>query len=131
MLANFMPSGVEYFRIMPEIILTLAGVLIMFLEAAMKPGRKPLMQWLAIGSLLLAIFHSLHSPEGMAFQGMLAVDGMANFFKTLVMVAGLLVIFGSSDYLNRENADARSVALQRSRWLSSTWSLPFQSAENE
>ncbi len=106
MLASFIPTSVEYLRIMPEIILTLAAVLIMFLEAAMKPGRKPVMQWIAIGSLLLAIGHSLHSPEGMAFQGMLAVDGMANFFKTLVMVAGLLVILGSADYLQRENAEA-------------------------
>ena len=31
--ANFFPTGVEYFRILPEIILTLAGMLIMFLEA--------------------------------------------------------------------------------------------------
>jgi NADH-quinone oxidoreductase subunit N len=106
MLANFMPTSAEYLRIMPEIILTLAAVLIMFLEAAMKPGRKPVMLWISVGSLLLAIFHALHAPEGMAFQGMLAVDGMATFFRVLVMVAGLVVLFGSADYLQRENADA-------------------------
>jgi NADH-quinone oxidoreductase subunit N len=106
MLANFMPTSAEYMRIMPEIILTLAAVLIMFLEAAMKPGRKPLMAWIALGSLLLGIGYSLNTPEGMAFQGMLAVDGMANFFKTLVMAAGVLVILGSGDYLTREKAEA-------------------------
>jgi len=106
MLASFMPTGADYLRIMPEIILTLAAVLIMFLEAAMKPGRKPVMQWIAVIALGFAIFHAVYVPEGMAFQGMLAVDGMASFFKTLVMVAGLLVIFGSGDYLQRENAEA-------------------------
>ena len=106
MLSNFMPSGAEYLRIMPEIILTLAGVLIMFLEAAMKPGRKPVLSWIAIVSLVLGIFYSLNAPQGTAFQGMLAVDGMAAFFRALVMVAGLLVIFGAGDYLRRENADS-------------------------
>ncbi len=106
MLANFIPTTAEYLGIMPEIILTLAAVLIIFLEAAMKPGRKPMMQWIAVISLGFAIFHALHAPEGIAFQGMLAIDGMANFFRVLVMVAGLLVVFGSSDYLTRENADA-------------------------
>ena len=33
---NFMPTSAEYFRVLPEIILTLAGVLIMFLEAVLK-----------------------------------------------------------------------------------------------
>jgi len=106
MLDNFMPGSADYLRIMPEIILTLAGVLIMFLEAAMKPGRKPMMPWIATVSLVLGTYFALTAPAGLAFQGMLAVDGMAAFFKALVMVAGLLVVFGSMDYLTREDADA-------------------------
>ncbi len=31
--ANLFPTGVEYFRILPEMILTIAGVLVMFMEA--------------------------------------------------------------------------------------------------
>ncbi|MEO5925908.1 MAG: NADH-quinone oxidoreductase subunit N [Bryobacteraceae bacterium] len=101
-----MPTSADYLRFMPEIILTIAGTLIMLLEAMMKPGRKPIVQWLAAGALILGIFHALNTSEGMAFNGMLAVDGMAVFFRVLVMVAGLLVLFGSGDYLKRENADA-------------------------
>ena len=37
---NFMPSSDEYFRILPELILTCVGVLIMFLEALRKEGQK-------------------------------------------------------------------------------------------
>jgi NADH-quinone oxidoreductase subunit N len=106
MFANFIPTSAEYLGIMPEIILTLAATLIMFLEAAMKPGRKPVVPWIAAVALLFSIFHALHAPQGMAFQGMLAIDNMANFFRILVMVAGLMVLLGSGDYLKRENADA-------------------------
>src|SRR3954463_13239709 len=105
MLASFMPSSADYMRFMPEIILTIAATLIMFLEAAMKAGRKPILSWIAAGSLILGIFHALNTSEGPAFNGMLAVDGMAVFFRVLVMVAGLLVLFGSGDYLRREHAD--------------------------
>ena len=37
---NFLPTSAEYFRILPEIILTLAGVLIMFLEAVLTDDDK-------------------------------------------------------------------------------------------
>ena len=30
---NVFPTGVEYFRILPEMILTIAGVMVMFMEA--------------------------------------------------------------------------------------------------
>ena len=34
-----MPTNAEYLRFLPEIILTLAGVLIMFLEAVLPSGQ--------------------------------------------------------------------------------------------
>ena len=37
---SFMPVGVDYLRIAPEIILTITGVLIMFLEAILKDAQK-------------------------------------------------------------------------------------------
>ena len=38
-LSAMMPTGAEYFRILPEMILTIAGTLIMFLEAILE--RRP------------------------------------------------------------------------------------------
>ena len=37
---------------------------------------------------------------------MLVIDGMATFFRTLVIVVGLLVVFSSTDYLRRENQES-------------------------
>ena len=48
-LANFIPTGDDYLRYLPEIILSIAGTLVMFLEAAMGERRKPVLAWLAAG----------------------------------------------------------------------------------
>ncbi len=103
-LTSFLPTGAEYARVLPEIILTLTGVLLMFLEAIMKGDRRILGVIAALG-LIAAIPASLYASQGPAFQGMLSVDGLATFFRTLVIVAGLVVLFGSSEYLRRENSE--------------------------
>lgn len=98
---NFIPTGADYARIAPELILIIAGTLIMFLEAVMKGDRKVL-GYLSAAALVAGIFAALGATPGPAFQNMMLVDGTASFFKVLVMAAGLLVLLGSSDYLRRE-----------------------------
>jgi NADH-quinone oxidoreductase subunit N len=105
MLSNFIPSAAEYARILPEIILTLVATLIMFLEAAGGEGRKPMLSILAILGLVGGIFTAISAPAGMAFQNMLVIDGMASFFRILVMAAGIIVLLGSREYLEREGHD--------------------------
>jgi len=105
-IANFLPTNVDYARFLPELILTLAGVLIMFLEALRHEGRRTNAGLVAILALVLALPAALMSSSGPAFQGMLVIDGMATFFRTLVIVVGLLVVFSSTDYLRRENQES-------------------------
>jgi NADH-quinone oxidoreductase subunit N len=104
-IANFLPTGADYARFLPELILTLAGILIMFLEALRPEGRKTSAGTFAIVALVLALPAALMATPGPAFQGMLVIDGMATFFRTLVIVVGLLVVFSSTDYLRREQQD--------------------------
>jgi NADH-quinone oxidoreductase subunit N len=103
-LDSFLPTAAEYGRVLPEIILTLAGVLIMFLEAVMKGDRRVLGVAAAV-ALAAAIPATLAASPGPAFQGMLLIDGLATFFRVLVIVAGLVVLFGSSEYLRREGGE--------------------------
>ncbi|HEV8413747.1 MAG TPA: NADH-quinone oxidoreductase subunit N [Bryobacteraceae bacterium] len=105
-IANFLPTNVDYARFLPELILTVAGVLIMFLEALRSEGRRTNAGLVAILALVLALPAALMSSSGPAFQGMLVIDGMATFFRTLVIVVGLLVVFSSTDYLRRENQES-------------------------
>jgi NADH-quinone oxidoreductase subunit N len=101
-----MPTGVEYLRILPEIILTLAGVLIMFLEAIVSDRQKSIFMPLSLAALIAALVGAIaaNNDPGPAFHDMLVVDGFATFFRVLVIAIGLLAVLGSSDYLRRENS---------------------------
>ncbi len=105
-IANFLPTNADYARFLPEIILTVAGILIMFLEALRPEGRRTNAGMLAILALVLALPAALLAQDGPAFQGMLVIDGMGTFFRTLVVVVGLLVVFSSTDYLRREGQES-------------------------
>ena len=106
MLANLLPAGIEYYRLLPEILLTLAGTLIMFLEAVFTEEQKKIFPTLATGSLVVALWAAFAADgsRGSAFQGMIEVDGFATFFRMLVIVVGLVAVWTSSDYLRRENS---------------------------
>ncbi len=107
--ANFLPTAAEYLRILPEIILTVAGVIVMLLEAirdeneesGLIPGVTLVAMLAALGAALVA-----HMNAGMAFQGMIVVDGFATFFRVLVIVVGLLAFFTSGSYLHTEHAQS-------------------------
>jgi NADH-quinone oxidoreductase subunit N len=104
---NFLPSAVEYLRILPEMILTVAGVIVMLLEgmrgedeeSRLIPGVTLLALLAALGTAVLA-----YTSPGNAFQGMIVVDGFATFFRVLVIVVGLLAFLTSGSYLSQENA---------------------------
>ena len=104
---NFMPTSSEYLRVLPEIILTLVGVLIMFLEAACSTDdRKGIFAPLSIAGLAAALVAPImaYGDPGPAFQNMLLVDGFATFFRVLVIAVGMLAVFSSTDYLRREDS---------------------------
>ena len=105
-IANFLPTSAEYTRILPEIILTLMGVLIMFLEAVLNDKQKGIFAPLTILGLLGAAAGAIaaYGNPGPAFQNMLTVDGFATFFRILSIGVGILVVFSSVDYLRRENS---------------------------
>ncbi len=103
---SFMPTSAEYIRILPEIILTLAGVLIMFLEAILKDRQKGVLTPVAILGLAGALVGALvaNGNPGPAFHDMILVDGFATFFRVLLISVGLLAVLASTEYLHRENA---------------------------
>jgi NADH-quinone oxidoreductase subunit N len=100
-----MPAAVELFRFLPEIILTIAGTLIMVVEAA--TGNKRLNGMICFGGLLAALWSAVmaYSNPGPAFNNMLLIDGFGTFFRVLVIVVGLLAYLSSVNYLERERAE--------------------------
>ncbi|MBV8830950.1 MAG: NADH-quinone oxidoreductase subunit N [Acidobacteriaceae bacterium] len=104
MLGNFQPHAVEYLRFLPEIILTLFGIVIMMAEATAKDEKRT---WLGVVSLVamaLAFLANLwaYAEPGYAFQNMIIADGYGTFFRGLVLIVGFLCVLASLSYMDRE-----------------------------
>lgn len=104
--ASLFPTSAEYFRILPEIILTLAGVLIMLLEAVLPERLKNVFAPITVASLAAALVAAIwaNGDQGSAFHDMLIIDGFATFFRILVIAVGILAVFASTEYLRREHS---------------------------
>jgi NADH-quinone oxidoreductase subunit N len=102
---NFLPTSIDYLRIAPEIILTILGTLIMFLEAVLPDDKKSIFPGLTIAGLAAALWGAFaaNGSQGLSYQGMVIVDGFATFFRVLVIVIGMVAVFSSTEYLRREN----------------------------
>jgi NADH-quinone oxidoreductase subunit N len=104
---DWMPTSAEYFRFLPEIILTVMGTLLMVLDAINERRGSPFYGNLSIVALIaagVAAFTAYGDP-GPAFSNMLLVDGFATFFRLLVIGVGILAVLASYRYLDRETAE--------------------------
>ena len=97
----------DYIRVLPELILTVAGTLIMVFEPFTSRRRKDWLGYFAIAALLAALWGTAaaYAREGNAFSDLIVVDGFATYFRGLVIVVGILAILVSFQYLRREKAD--------------------------
>jgi NADH-quinone oxidoreductase subunit N len=106
--ANMFPDLADIIRYLPEIILSVAGSIIMMLSASIKDRHSPIFGSVALLSLGAAIAASFPALQigGLAFHGMVIADGFATFFRVLVMVVGILTVLSSFAYLRRERVDS-------------------------
>jgi NADH-quinone oxidoreductase subunit N len=97
-----MPLPTQVIALLPEYILTLAGVLIMLIESVLKPGasRKPL-GWLAILATIstgFVSYYQIRLGPLTAFSGMVQVDPFSIFFHLLIAAVVVATLLGSLDY---------------------------------
>ena len=102
---TFNPQDV--LRLLPEIILTIAGTLLMLLDPILRKRSSRIFGHLTLLALVTALGGALcaNANAGTAFGGMLSVDGFATFFRVLVISVGILVVFPSYHYLARQDAE--------------------------
>ena len=107
-----MPSSAppldDYIRFLPEIIMTVAGTLIMVLQVLMRENKpKSSLGHLSLFAMLAALAATIYADgyRGHAFSNMLTVDGYATFFRALVIGVGILGVLCAYQYLNRERAN--------------------------
>ena len=89
--------------ILPEIILTFAGILIILLGAFLKNSDRAASTAAHLGLLGAAIGITYQWRRmGPAFGGFLAVDSFGIFFHLLFLVIAVLVALASAEYLAKE-----------------------------
>ena len=97
-----MIARADYIRILPEIMLTLFGLIVMFVDPLLPENRnvKPLGIISLIGALgaVAASIFQMRYP-GPAFWNFIVVDNFSVFFHLLVTIAAALVIMASFEYL--------------------------------
>ncbi len=89
-------------RILPEILLTVTGVLVMLIEPLLGPKatRKPLGLLAILGTLgaLAASVYQLYLPAGTAFFGTVRSDAFSVFFHLVIGGIVLVTLLISLDY---------------------------------
>lgn len=97
-----LPQGVEYVRILPEIVLSLFGMLIMVLDPLVDERRSQrLLGFIALIGSVAAIASALYQSQypGLGFWGMVKVDAFSTFFHVLTTAIAAVVILSSYEYM--------------------------------
>ncbi len=97
-----LPLGVEYVRILPEIVLSLFGMAIMLLDPLVdeRASQKSLGLLALIGAVaaMAATLYQSQYP-GLGFWGMVKVDSFSTFFHVVVTAITAVVILTSYEYM--------------------------------
>ncbi|HTU43303.1 MAG TPA: NADH-quinone oxidoreductase subunit N [Candidatus Aquilonibacter sp.] len=97
-----LPQSADYIRILPEIVLSIFGMIVMMLDPLMneEKSQKVLASIALVGVLagLGATWFMAQSP-GQAFWNMVLVDGFSVFFHVLVIAIATAVILSSYEYM--------------------------------
>src|SRR6202162_1439889 len=104
--ANFAPAAVDYLRFLPEILLIVAGTLIMVMEALLGGNKRNAFSSVTLIGFIAALVAAVaaNNYPGLSFSNMLIVDGFATFFRVLVIGVCIFTVLSSSQYLRREQA---------------------------
>ena len=105
-----MPTAADYIRILPEIVLTVWGMLVMFIESLLPPhrSRKGLGLFAAVGAIAAiaaTIYQAQPQFAGFGFNQMLRIDHFSIFFHLIVLLVALATILMSLDYLPYQKID--------------------------
>jgi NADH-quinone oxidoreductase subunit N len=101
-LLQTIPQSVDYIRILPELVLSAFGIVVMLLDPIVdeKTSQK-LLGLIALAGALFGIAATWYMSEspGLAFSNMIRVDSFSVFFHFLVIAIAAVVILTSYEYM--------------------------------
>jgi NADH-quinone oxidoreductase subunit N len=99
---QIIPQGQDYIRILPEIVLSVFGIVIMVLDPLVdeEKSQKTLGAIGFIGAVaaLISTWYMAQSP-GLAFWNTVRIDSFSVFFTFLVIAIAAVVILSSFEYM--------------------------------
>jgi len=101
-LAQVVPQAADYVRILPEIVLTVFGMIVMVLDPLMDERRSQrTLGTIALVGSLAALAATLFQSQypGLGFWNMVRVDSFSVFFHFLVAAVTAVVILTSYEYM--------------------------------
>src|SRR6202022_4406543 len=108
-MSQALPQGVEYVRILPEIVLSLFGIFIMLLDPLVdERNSQRLLGFVALIGSVAAVAATFCSSRyaGAGFWGMVNVDPFSTFFHLLVTTITAVVILTSYEYMEVQEIQA-------------------------
>jgi NADH-quinone oxidoreductase subunit N len=102
LLLQTIPQSVDYIRILPELVLSAFGIIVMLLDPVIEgeKGQKTLGGIAFVGTLVaLAATWYMSQFPGLAFSNTIKIDTFSVFFDFLVIAIAAVVILSSFEYL--------------------------------
>ncbi|MGA9564419.1 MAG: NADH-quinone oxidoreductase subunit N [Candidatus Korobacteraceae bacterium] len=100
---------VDYIRILPELVLSIFGILAMVVDPVIptQSSKKPL-GYIALVGILAGLAATAYQTQfyGNAFFNMVRVDSFSIFFHFVVLLVALVVVLSSLDYLEVQRINA-------------------------
>jgi len=101
-ITQIIPQAADYVRILPEIVLSIFGMIVMVLDPMMDERRSQrTLGTIALVGSLAALAATLFQAQypGLGFWNMVRVDSFSVFFHFLVAAVTAVVILASYDYM--------------------------------
>ncbi len=102
---NLILSGSDLLLLAPEIFLTIWLCVVLAIDFSFKNLDHENLAYLSVGgviaTLINLIWFAYVGVEGSLFKDMFVLDGVAIFFKIIILIATVLVLLMSIDYVKR------------------------------
>ncbi|MFZ0734919.1 MAG: NADH-quinone oxidoreductase subunit N [Candidatus Sulfotelmatobacter sp.] len=100
--SQVIPQGVDYIRILPEIILAVFGIAVMLLDPLVDEEKSQkglgIIAFAGTVAALISTWYMAQSP-GLAFSNTIRIDTFSIFFTFLVIAIAAVVILSSFEYM--------------------------------
>jgi NADH-quinone oxidoreductase subunit N len=100
--AGMIPQSDDYIRILPELVLSIFGILVMVLDPLVDEEKsQKLLGLIGFAGMIAALLSTWYMSQfpGLAFSGMVKVDSFSVFFHVLIIAIAAVVSLTSFEYM--------------------------------